>query len=286
VQRFRHHTLCPRTTWRQCSNHQTDDGRPHNRALRDYVDVATSSNADRPFCATALSCTLLFCRSRSRQTDNCRRRCNADFSSTASYTSEAAGQRGELTLFYPKWIPGNHAPTGNINSVVGLQISVDNNQTLSWRRDLFDEYAIHCEVPAGASSLGIDFDYLITKEASSEGATAMLWILSWHQVIPYPSGPDTDRWTVHASLKPAAGWKIGTALPIVSEGDTIKFKPVSLTSLVDSPVVMGLNYRHLVLAEGPPSNEMDIVADTTSALLLSEAALPYRRKLSMTLPFE
>ena len=186
---------------------------------------------------------------------------------------------GGLTLFYPKWIPGNHAPTGNINSVVGLQISVNNNQALSWRRDLFDEYAIHCEVPAGASSLGIDFDYLITKETSSEGATAMLGILSWHQVILYPSGSDTDHWTAQASLKPPPGWKIGTALPIASEGKTIKFKPVSLSSLVDSPVVMGVNYRHLVLAEGPPNNEMDIVADTASALSLSDARVDQYRQL-------
>ena len=30
---------------------------------------------------------------------------------------------GPLTLFYPKWIPGEHAPTGPIVNLVGIKIS-------------------------------------------------------------------------------------------------------------------------------------------------------------------
>ena len=32
-------------------------------------------------------------------------------------------QAGPLTLWYPQWIPGNHAPTGPINQLAGLAIS-------------------------------------------------------------------------------------------------------------------------------------------------------------------
>lgn len=33
-------------------------------------------------------------------------------------------QPGPLTLLYPKWIPGEHAPNGPINSLVDLHFSV------------------------------------------------------------------------------------------------------------------------------------------------------------------
>ena len=36
---------------------------------------------------------------------------------------------GPLTLWYPQWIPGNHAPTGPINQMAGLVIR-GNGQTL------------------------------------------------------------------------------------------------------------------------------------------------------------
>src|SRR4051812_41313792 len=41
---------------------------------------------------------------------------------------------GPLTLFYPKWIPGEHTPTGTIDDVVGLKVSAG-GQPLAWRRD-------------------------------------------------------------------------------------------------------------------------------------------------------
>src|SRR5262245_58631842 len=41
---------------------------------------------------------------------------------------------GPLTLLYPKWIPGEHGPTGPITDVVGLKMSAGGN-TLEWRRD-------------------------------------------------------------------------------------------------------------------------------------------------------
>ena len=44
---------------------------------------------------------------------------------------------GALTLYYPKWIPGEHIPSGPINNVSGLIITANGKQ-LPWRRDLRD----------------------------------------------------------------------------------------------------------------------------------------------------
>ena len=38
---------------------------------------------------------------------------------------------GPLTLFYPKWIPGEHSPTGPINDLVGLKITA-NGKSIPW----------------------------------------------------------------------------------------------------------------------------------------------------------
>src|SRR5690348_13639252 len=57
---------------------------------------------------------------------------------------------GPLTLFYPKWIPGEHSPTGPINDMVGLKLSAG-GKAIAWRRDDVEMFAFHCEVPAGVT---------------------------------------------------------------------------------------------------------------------------------------
>src|SRR5258708_27962835 len=56
---------------------------------------------------------------------------------------------GPMTLVYPKWIPGNHRPTGPIQNLMGLHIMA-NGQELEWQRDLVDRYAFHLQRPAAA----------------------------------------------------------------------------------------------------------------------------------------
>src|SRR5215469_17792405 len=65
---------------------------------------------------------------------------------------------GPLTLYYPKWIQGVHAPIGPITNLAGLKFSA-NGQTLPWKRDLLDVYTFHLAVPAGAKQVEASFDY-------------------------------------------------------------------------------------------------------------------------------
>src|SRR4051812_36637670 len=48
---------------------------------------------------------------------------------------------GPLKLFYPKWIPGEHAPSGPINDLAGIQIKAG-GKSVPWKRDDLDMYAI------------------------------------------------------------------------------------------------------------------------------------------------
>src|SRR3954470_6894486 len=55
---------------------------------------------------------------------------------------------GRLTLLYPQWLPGNHGPSGPINSLAGLRIAAGGRE-LPWLRDPGYVYAFHVDVPAG-----------------------------------------------------------------------------------------------------------------------------------------
>ena len=179
---------------------------------------------------------------------------------------------GTLTLYYPKWIPGEHAPDGPIDDLAGLKFT-GNGQILKWRRDLADNFTIHVEVPTGVNEVNASLDFLspATLEAgfsAGSSATAALTIISWNQLLLYPKGWTADEIMYTASLRLPEGWKFGTSLPITSQsGSEINFAPISLTMLVDGPVLAGKFMKVVPLNEGQtPPAEMDIAADSAAAL--------------------
>jgi predicted metalloprotease with PDZ domain len=181
---------------------------------------------------------------------------------------------GELTLYYPKWIPGEHAPDGPLIDLAGLKFFAG-GKTLKWRRDLLEAFTLHVEVPAGESEVSAELDFL--SPATFEGgfsagssATDKMAVISWNQILLYPQGWKSDEITYEASLKLPAHWKYGTPLPIASSsaenGEAqIKFQPASLTTLIDSPVITGEFLKVVKLADDPLV-EMDIAADSAAAL--------------------
>ena len=177
---------------------------------------------------------------------------------------------GALTLVYPKWLPGEHSPDGAIDDLVGLKFSAG-DKTLSWRRDSIDQFAFHLDVPQGVDTLDVSLDFLSAIGAggfsSASSETAHLGIYSWNQVVLYPQGARTDDLMVRASMQLPAGWKFATALPVASKsGDKIDFAPVSLTTLVDSPVIGGEYLRVVPLDTSSRPVEADLVGDTANAI--------------------
>ena len=179
---------------------------------------------------------------------------------------------GSLTVYYPKWIPGEHGPTGPIQDLAGLHFTAKGKE-LPWRRDLLDGWTFHVEVPAGAASVEASLDFI--SPAGPEGiytggatATDRMAVLNWNAVLLYPEGWTSDELTYDASLRLPAGWRFGTSLPIASQSDDeIKFAPISLTMLVDAPVITGQYLKVVPLNPGQtPSVEMDIAADSAAAL--------------------
>jgi predicted metalloprotease with PDZ domain len=175
---------------------------------------------------------------------------------------------GQLTLYYPKWIPGEHGPDGPIADLTGLKFEAG-GKTIPWQRDLLDVFTFHLEVPAGVTRLHAAYDYLAPEGFS---ATDKLLALSWNQVALYPAGTPADKLIYEAKLILPEGWKYGTALPVSGEsGNKISFKPISFDLLVDSPVIMGEYYRAIDLTPPgePIHHEIDMVADSEAALNMS-----------------
>src|SRR5579871_135628 len=175
---------------------------------------------------------------------------------------------GPLTLYYPKWIPGEHGPDGPIANLTGLKFEAD-GQTIPWQRDLLDVFTFHVAIPHGVSHLNANFDYI---EPDGVSATDKLLVLEWNEVVLYPADVPAEKLTYEAKLVMPDGWKFGTALPVGNEaGNQVSFKPISLDLLVDSPVITGEFYRTIDLTPSgePIHHEIDIAADSAEALNLS-----------------
>ena len=175
---------------------------------------------------------------------------------------------GPLTLYYPKWIPGEHGPNGPIAGLTGLKFEAD-GKTIPWQRDLLDVYTFHLEIPAGVSHLEAKYDYI---EPDGVSATDKLLVLEWNEVVLYPAGVAAQQLTYETKLLMPDGWKFGSSLPVEQQsGNQVSFKPISLEMLVDSPVITGEYYRAIdITPPGEPiHHELDMVADSEAALNMS-----------------
>ena len=188
------------------------------------------------------------------------------------------GQSGPLTLLYPKWLPGTHSPGGPIAALAGIQVTADGH-SIPWRRDPVDVFAFHIDVPQGTARLEAQFQYLAPTDTTQGriATTAEMTDLQWNTVVLYPAGYYVRRINVEASLKLPEGWRAGTALEVAGQdGSTLRFKPVTLETLVDSPVFAGRYFRVETLA---PDVRLNIVADEPEHLAATEEQLQVHRNL-------
>jgi predicted metalloprotease with PDZ domain len=191
---------------------------------------------------------------------------------------------GAMTLVFPKWIPANHRPSGPIAALTGIHMETG-GEPLAWQRDDVDMYAFHVTVPEGAHAIDVSLDAITSNDSAGGGgpaASSNLLDLNWNAVVLYPQGVDSDAVEFVPSVKLPAGWKFGTALkPSHTSGDDVEFAPVSLTTLVDSPLIAGEHYRRIELtaASDTPKHVMDLVADSEEDLAMKPEDLAAYRKL-------
>ena len=180
---------------------------------------------------------------------------------------------GILTLVYPKWIPGEHAPFGPIMQLVGVRFSTS-GKTAPWQRDPDDMFRFHCTVPENANVLAVSLDYLSPSAIIGPGygyspnSTGQLLMLLWNNILLYPESESTDNVQCNPTLRLPQGWKFATSLPVQAQGkDSVTFQPTSLTRLVDSPVMAGEFLRSVPLSEEMSAPVfLDLIGDSPEAV--------------------
>lgn len=193
---------------------------------------------------------------------------------------------GPLRLYYPKWIPGNHGPIGRIGELAGLKI-LAGGQPLPWKRDPLDVYAFVLDVPPGTAALDIEFQQLspVDRATGRVVMTPAMLNVQWNAVLLYPAGHYDSRITVRPSLRLPTGWQFGSALEAsATKGATTEFKPVSVETLIDSPVFAGRHTaRHDLDPEAAASGRtpvsLTIFGDTPGELVMTPEQLAAHRAL-------
>ncbi len=185
---------------------------------------------------------------------------------------------GPMTLLFPEWLPGNHAPRGQLDKLADLVIKAG-GKTLTWTRDPVDVYAFHIDVPAGAKAIDVTFKFL-SATAGDQGRiqiTREMLNVQWEAVSLYPAGYFVRQIPVTASVTYPARWQAATALrPTATTGNTVTYGTVNYEVLVDSPVFAGKYFRKDDLGLGVTLNT---VADDPKELVIPADVLQFHKNL-------
>ena len=200
---------------------------------------------------------------------------------------------GEFVVWYPKWIPGIHAPGGPVANLGGLRFETVKGEAVGWRRDDDEPARFHLTVPAGTDRVVAKIDYICNQpNANSSGidsfGNSLLGVINWNTVLVYPESTLIDVTTATVRLTLPAGWRFGTALrpdgaPAVTPQDqpyTVAFQAESLRRVVDSPLITGANFRSIdVSSKGTPPAFLDLVSESASAIAIDDKLIANYRAL-------
>ena len=186
---------------------------------------------------------------------------------------------GELVLMLPEWLPGNHAPRGQISNVTGLTFEA-NGQAIPWTRDPVNVFAFRLDVPAGTSAVTARFQYVspTNEDQGRVVVTPTMMNIQWELVSLYPAGFYTRQIPIQATVTYPAGWQAATALR--SDGPatgTVAYNAVDYDTLVDSPVFAGQHFRAVKLTDDVTLN---IVADEEANLAFSDDQIAAHTRLA------
>ena len=194
----------------------------------------------------------------------------------------ATSGRDHITLLYPQWLPGKHAPRGDISGVAGLQMWIG-GVPVQWTRDPLDVYAFKVPIPQGSNDdLTIMFQYLAPLR-SAEGrvnVTPAMMNLQWEQVALYPAGWATRKIRVKPSLVLPTDWTGVAAMDgqtnVAGQTNRITWSETDFETMVDSPLFAGPHYARWELGQNVTLN---VWADEAQFLAAKPEHIETHRKL-------
>src|SRR5262249_19334967 len=162
-------------------------------------------------------------------------------------------QPGKLRLWYPKWVPGTHAPCGPVQNVGGLSVETAEGKPLPWRRDDVELYRVECDVPEGVREGRARLDFIcnsVGDHASGYGShgNRAVGLVNWSNCLLYPEGPSCTATRVRLRLRLPPRWRYATALKTEQEKDgVVSFRTETLYDFVDCPLIAGEHLRSIKL---------------------------------------
>lgn len=186
-------------------------------------------------------------------------------------------EAGPMVLLFSKWLPGKHAPRGEIEKLAGLRISAGGHP-IAWRRDNLDVYAFHIDVPRGARQLDLAFEFVSATNADQGRVvvTPAMMNLQFEMVSLYPAGYFARRIPVKATVTYPDGWRAASALAARVSGSTYSYEATNYETLIDSPVFAGRHFRQEQLS---PRVRLNIVADEAANLAATPAQIDAHKRL-------
>ncbi len=186
----------------------------------------------------------------------------------------------QVTLLYPEWLPGTHSPSNPIGEMAGLVVTAGGNR-VPWVRDRVNMYAFHVDVPAGATALDVNFQFLAPIDPKRGRISAKFADVTWNSVLLYPAGYFSRDIKFATTLRMPDGWKFACALDVKSQdGSVVQFKDTTLNTLIDSPLYAGVNFKRVDLSSAPDNLVyLDIFADKPADLEITPEELQYHKNL-------
>ena len=201
----------------------------------------------------------------------------------ASQTMSVQGHDGQIALTLAKWLPAYHAPRGAIDRLAGLDFRAD-GEACRWKRDPDNPYRLLVDLPQGATHLEIAHQSLSPTQSNQGRIMVSDEILRfhWEECLLYPAGTPIDEIMIEPSLRLPEGWEWACALDcgdqaqVGPEKALLRFDPVDVRTLIDSPVLAGLHAHREQLDE---DIELLIVADRADQLPQGTDELECHRRL-------
>ncbi|WP_099185624.1 M61 family metallopeptidase [Sphingobium fuliginis] len=184
---------------------------------------------------------------------------------------------GPMTLLMPQWLPGNHAPRGQIEKLTGLSFTAD-GKPLAWKRDPLNVYGFVIDVPQGTKQVVASFQFLSATQPNQGRVvvTPKMLNIQWESVSLYPAGYYTRQIPIQATVTYPDGWQAATALRGKKTGSTVAYETIDYEALQDSPVFAGLHFKPVDLGHNVTLN---IVADDADELDAKPDQIARHKKL-------
>ncbi|WP_150292159.1 M61 family metallopeptidase [Sphingobium estronivorans] len=184
---------------------------------------------------------------------------------------------GPMTLLMPQWLPGNHAPRGQIEKLTGLTFTAD-GRPLAWKRDPLNVYGFVIDVPQGTKQIVASFQFLSATQPNQGRVvvTPKMLNIQWESVSLYPAGYYTRQIPIQATVTYPDGWQAASALRGKKTGSAIAYDVIDYEALQDSPVFAGRYFKPVDLGHNVTLN---IVADDADELDATPEQIAHHKKL-------